>query len=128
MMPNESEMPHEKLQFQHGKSHLHPGVYFLFEEVVRLGRFVRYDFVVFGLDRFGNHGGVVVVIEDAVPDDVGGGVDVLDDQAAAAVLGLNLGLKFDMFRVETWLVVIGKWKPREQGARNEFRPILIDRA
>ena len=53
---------------------------------------MRHDFVIFGIYRFGNHGGIVVVVEDAVPHDVCGGVNVLDHEAAAATSGFDLGL------------------------------------
>jgi hypothetical protein len=53
---------------------------------------VRDDFVIFGLDRFGYHIGIVVVVKDTVPDYVGGCVYILDYEAAAAVFGLDLCL------------------------------------
>ena len=52
-----------------------------------------YDLVIFGINSFWNHFGIVVVVEDATPYDVGGGIDVLDDKAASAtafIFGLGL--------------------------------------
>ena len=94
MLLYEAEMPHEEFQLEHGKSHLHAGEDFLLEEVVRLRGFVGYDFVVLRIDGLWDHVGVVVVVEDAAPYHVGGGVNVLDDEgASAAGSGYDLGLR-----------------------------------
>ena len=50
------------------------------------------NFVVFGINGFRDHVGVVVVIEDATPHYVGGSVYILDHQAAPTVSGLDLSL------------------------------------
>ncbi len=37
------------------------------------------DFVIFGFKAFGNHASVIVKVEDSIPYDVCGCIDVLDD-------------------------------------------------
>ncbi len=51
-----------------------------------------YDIVVFGVDCFGDHIGVIIIVEYAVPYYMGRSIDVLHHQTASAVFRLDLGL------------------------------------
>lgn len=62
VMLNVNEMPHEKLQFEHGESYFHSGEYLLLQKVVCLCWFVWDDFVIFRVHRFGYHVGIVVIV------------------------------------------------------------------
>ncbi len=48
--------------------------------------------VIFRFDSFGHHVGIIVVVEDAIPDDVGGCINILYDEAASSISRLDLGL------------------------------------
>ena len=86
-------MPHEELELKHWKSHLHASVYLLLEVVVGLGGFVLDHLVILRFDSFGYHVGIVIVVKDAIPYDMGWRVYVLYNEAASTISGLDLGLR-----------------------------------
>ena len=50
------------------------------------------NFVIFGFKAFGNHTSVIIKVEDSIPYNVCGCIDILDNETTATIAGLNLRL------------------------------------